>query len=375
MWPLELLHQPRHQRKRRGESGRQVIHHAQASIGRGSTTHGGGGFTTADVNAQGGRGAAVVDDKVDSQGASGSGNRRRSRGRRRDPWPWRPLPPNSRGNGGDRVGHLMPVPDIGEGQPSPLPPPQMGEGNGHGPGIGVGEGATQGGGRSSGEGGGWAKCTTGTYIWDGMDGGEWWGACDEVQGIYDRARLGVHSSTAEGTGRRRSSRTNYYRSVAEQSVGSSSNMSGSETEEGNEPNRGIDDVNAVKYIYADETWSQKFFTYDPKPRIFVGRRGPTEAFHQVPSIAHLFDLFWLETLLHKIVTETNRYATHPLDAMGNTMGGRNWENMTIAELKAFLAVHMYMGMKRQPNVQSYWEKEGSIFHCHVISNIMSCDRF
>jgi hypothetical protein len=80
-------------------------------------------------------------------------------------------------------------------------------------------------------------------------------------------------------------------------------------------------------------------------------------------------------LLHKIVTETNRYATHPLDAMGNTMGGRNWENMTIAELKAFLAVHMYMGMKRQPNVQSYWEKEGSIFHCHVISNIMSCDRF
>jgi hypothetical protein len=79
--------------------------------------------------------------------------------------------------------------------------------------------------------------------------------------------------------------------------------------------------------------------------------------------------------LQRIVTESNRYATHPLDAMGNTMGGRNWVHMTVAELKAFLAIHMYMGMKRQPNVQSYWEKEGSLFHCPIISNIMSRDRF
>jgi hypothetical protein len=61
------------------------------------------------------------------------------------------------------------------------------------------------------------------------------------------------------------------------------------------------------------------------------------------------------------VIETNRYATHPLDALGNTMEGRKWVNMSIVELKAFLAIHMYMGMKRQPNIQTYWEKEGSFF--------------
>ena len=50
-------------------------------------------------------------------------------------------------------------------------------------------------------------------------------------------------------------------------------------------------------------------------------------------------------------------------------------NLTIAGLKAFLAIHMYMGMKRQPNMKSYWEKEGSFFHCPTISNIMSRDQF
>jgi hypothetical protein len=57
------------------------------------------------------------------------------------------------------------------------------------------------------------------------------------------------------------------------------------------------------------------------------------------------------------------------------MGGKKWVNLTIAKLKAFLAIHMYMGMRRQPNIQTYWEKEGSIFQCAIISNIMSRFRF
>jgi hypothetical protein len=47
----------------------------------------------------------------------------------------------------------------------------------------------------------------------------------------------------------------------------------------------------------------------------------------------------------------------------------------MASLKAFLAIHMYMGMKRQPNYKWYWEKAGSLFHCPIISNIMSWARF
>jgi hypothetical protein len=47
----------------------------------------------------------------------------------------------------------------------------------------------------------------------------------------------------------------------------------------------------------------------------------------------------------------------------------------MAEFKSFLAIHMYMGMKRQPNMKPYWNKEGSFFHCATISNIMTQDRF
>jgi hypothetical protein len=50
-------------------------------------------------------------------------------------------------------------------------------------------------------------------------------------------------------------------------------------------------------------------------------------------------------------------------------------NTTMAEFKAFLVVHLYMDIKRQPNVKSYWSKEGSFFHCGTISNIMTWDRF
>jgi hypothetical protein len=50
-------------------------------------------------------------------------------------------------------------------------------------------------------------------------------------------------------------------------------------------------------------------------------------------------------------------------------------NLTIAGLKAFLAIHIYMRMKRQPYMRSYWEREGSFFHCLTISNIMTREQF
>jgi hypothetical protein len=50
--------------------------------------------------------------------------------------------------------------------------------------------------------------------------------------------------------------------------------------------------------------------------------------------------------------ETNRYATCPIDAAGNTRGGPKWMNLSVVEFKAFLAIHMFMGMKRQSNIKT-----------------------
>ena len=132
---------------------------------------------------------------------------------------------------------------------------------------------------------------------------------------------------------------------------------------------------AIKHAYRDGTWSYKCFTYDPKPQEFARRRGTKQFFYYMPTILHLFELCWPFNFLHKIVMETNPYAIEPLDAHGNTRGGSKWETLTNASLKAFLAIHMYMGMKKQPYYKSYWEKEGTIFHCPIISNIMTRERF
>jgi hypothetical protein len=87
------------------------------------------------------------------------------------------------------------------------------------------------------------------------------------------------------------------------------------------------DLNGMRYVYRDETRSKNFFTYDPKPMEFRGRRGTTRFFEHIPTTLQLFELFWPRTLLQKIVIETNHYATHPLNVFSNTMGGRKWVNI------------------------------------------------
>jgi hypothetical protein len=74
------------------------------------------------------------------------------------------------------------------------------------------------------------------------------------------------------------------------------------------------------------------------------------------------------------VRETNRYA-NSVDETGTKRGGARWKELTTSGLKAFLAVILIMGMKRQPNIRTYWYREPSIFHCPTISRAFSRSRF
>jgi hypothetical protein len=74
------------------------------------------------------------------------------------------------------------------------------------------------------------------------------------------------------------------------------------------------------------------------------------------------------------MNETNRYATSRTSE-GVLPRGDNWVLFTVAEFKAWLAIWLYMGMKRQLNLKSYWMKEGSFLYCPTISNIMFRKRF
>jgi hypothetical protein len=134
-----------------------------------------------------------------------------------------------------------------------------------------------------------------------------------------------------------------------------------EEEEGEMVSTGVVDKSSVNWIYRDETWSQDNFKYDPEPIEFTGFGGPKKrlggetGWALFPTFMQLFKLFWPDNRLKKIVVENNRYA-RVVDAEGKTKGGPTWENITVATLKAFIAIFLYFGMKRQPNEKSYWYK-------------------
>ena len=73
--------------------------------------------------------------------------------------------------------------------------------------------------------------------------------------------------------------------------------------------------------------------------------------------------------------KTNQYAEEEVDENGKPRGGGAWELLTILGLKAFLAISIYMGMRKQPNLKSCWQKPGSIFHCPIISKSFTRERF
>jgi hypothetical protein len=145
--------------------------------------------------------------------------------------------------------------------------------------------------------------------------------------------------------------------------------------ESEEEERAPGDVNGISYLYGDETWGKGSLEYDPPRRGFTECGGPTfEAHHRMPTFLMFFCLFWPDSLLRKICTETNRYAT-TVDGDGIAPGRRRWRRLSVAGLKAFFAISMLMGLKRQPNMKTYWEREGGFFHCPLISRIFSHDRF
>jgi hypothetical protein len=138
---------------------------------------------------------------------------------------------------------------------------------------------------------------------------------------------------------------------------------------------GVEDLNGVKHLYHDQTWTKERFAFDPPPMEFNGVGGPRGTlFHRMPTFMMLFRLFWPDTLLWKICTETNRYAT-TVDGEGNLPGGTRWKHLSVAGLKAFIAISILIGLKRQLNKKTYWNRKGYFFHCSIISSIFSRDRF
>jgi hypothetical protein len=102
--------------------------------------------------------------------------------------------------------------------------------------------------------------------------------------------------------------------------------------------------------------------------------GFTEEYDSVPSYVAFFRKFWSHETLKKVCRETNRYAGS-LDENEIPRGRAGWYPMMEKELKVFMAVIFYMGMKKLPNIKAYWAKSEEFFYCNVISGLFMRKRF
>jgi hypothetical protein len=113
------------------------------------------------------------------------------------------------------------------------------------------------------------------------------------------------------------------------------------------------DANDIRVAYRLESWTRQYATYDQEPMHFSQENiGLTEEYDSVPSYVALFRKFWSHETLRKVCRETNCYAGS-LDENGNPRGRAGWYPMTEKELKVFMAVIFYMGMKKLPNMKAY----------------------
>lgn len=106
--------------------------------------------------------------------------------------------------------------------------------------------------------------------------------------------------------------------------------------------------------------------------------GPKHCPARNASPKSYFDIFFTNVLLHTFVVQTNKYATDFLRSQENNLSPKSrlksWINVTLQEMKAFIAVILNMGIIRKPTIESYWSKSSSQ-STPWFSNMLSRNRF
>ena len=99
----------------------------------------------------------------------------------------------------------------------------------------------------------------------------------------------------------------------------------------------------------------------------------------IPSPHAVFDLYWTDACVDRIVVETNRYARAVLRTVDNelprTKGGPSWKDVNRADIRGWLGICILMGCKRLPSVRQYWMRSQPFLYCQLISSIMTLGRW
>ena len=109
--------------------------------------------------------------------------------------------------------------------------------------------------------------------------------------------------------------------------------------------------------------------------MFTGAIDPQRGGNLIYTPVDSFSLFFSDALLKLFCEHTNRYIhsllaqTQPLKTL------RGYVEVSVPELKEFLAILFYLGIKRLPNETMHWYPQNSKFFSQWFSSIMSYKRF
>ena len=99
----------------------------------------------------------------------------------------------------------------------------------------------------------------------------------------------------------------------------------------------------------------------------------TAATSRVPEDGTALDFFHLllpSNLFEILVEETNRYATQSI----RTKPDARWYPTTVEEMRAFIALNMFFGIKSLPETRLYWSDD-SLLGVSAVKKVMPRTRF
>ena len=97
------------------------------------------------------------------------------------------------------------------------------------------------------------------------------------------------------------------------------------------------------------------FTAQPGLRVDMDRDAKPEDY---------FSLFLTDDIWKYMVEETNKYAHHKLQRQQPPKRSlyQNWRDVSLEEMRAFVAITLNMGITQLPTIKDYWSK-------HEVTNL------
>ena len=119
--------------------------------------------------------------------------------------------------------------------------------------------------------------------------------------------------------------------------------------------------------HKEETWNEDEHPVEVAP--FTATTGPTLSVVEDGTAIDFFYLMFAEALIEQIVLEMNSYARECIAIKPDP----EWFNTTLAELKAFLGLHVLFGIKQLLATRLYWSSD-PLIGVTALQEVMSRNR-